>query len=451
MTPDNTYNEITTHYYTPRGVNKRTFVIVTVLLSVALLLASAGWISTLDEKNSYRTRLENVYMESYHDLLDGINDIEVSLEKLSVSNTHAYQVDTLEEIHLKSSMLVSSLSRLSIYDQTTQNTTKYLNQVGDYTYYLATRLTRDGGTLSGEEKQALYSLQSVSQSIGLTLRDYRDSMKEGDYLIDSSMGGGYADAFDSVDTSIDYPTLIYDGPFSDSRQNKKPVGIVGDTLSSEDALEIARACVPERYRESLLFVETQSTLYDSYYYSTEEGDVGVNLTTTGQVISMDIPYEEGDEDLTQDECVDIASEYLKSIGYTHMSEVWCSIYYGTAYINYVYETDGVLIYPDMVKVKVSMSTGEVIGVECTSYIYSHTSRDIPEPLLDSEEIMLSIPNMNSVTSRLVLIPEKDEEILCYEVYGEINDSKYFIYYDATTGMEINILKVIDSENGELLL
>lgn len=452
MTPDNIYNEMVYHHYDKSNTIKRnTFVIVTVLLSVALLLTSVGWLTSTQDNEGYRNRLENMYLESYHDLLDGINDIEISLDKLSISTTHAYQVDTLEDIHLKSSMLVSALSRLSIYDQTTSNTTKYLNQVGDYSYYLATRLTRDGDTLTTSEKSSLSSLGEVSTSIGMALREYRDSIQAGEYLLDYSAGGGYADAFDNVDSSIDYPTLIYDGPFSDARQNKTPLGIVGEEISSEEGLYIATTLLPSRYREELSYSGEMHTLYDSYLYTTPTGDVSVSLTTTGQVISMDIPYEEGSKDLSTDECIEIASSYLEEIGYKSMREVWCSIYYGTAYINYVYESDGVLIYPDMVKVKVSTSTGEVIGVECMSYIFSHVSRDIPRPTLDEEDIMLSIPDMQNVSIRLCIVPVDSAEVLCYEVYGEIEDYKYFIYYDALTGMEINILKVIDSEDGELLL
>lgn len=452
MTPDNIYNEIIYHHTPDKHTVKRnTFVIVTVLLSVALLLTSVGWLTSTQDNEGYRNRLENMYLESYHDLLDGINDIEISLDKLSISTTHAYQVDTLEEIHLKSSMLVSSLSRLSIYDQTTSNTTKYLNQVGDYAYYLATRLTREGDTLTPSEKSSLSSLGEVSTSIGMALREYRDSIQAGEYLLDHSTGGGYADAFDNVDSSIDYPTLIYDGPFSDSRQNKSPLGIVGEVISSEEGLAIATSLLPTRYREDIYFAGEMHTLYDSYLYTTPSGEVSVNLTTTGQLVSMDIPYEEGSKDLSSEDCIEVASSYLEEIGYSSMREVWCSIYYGTAYINYVYESDGVLVYPDMVKVKVSTSTGEVIGVESASYIYSHVSRDIPRATLDEEEILLSIPDMQNVSSRLCLVPDDDKEVLCYEVYGEINEYKYFIYYDATTGMEINILKVIDSEDGELLL
>ena len=64
------------------------------------------------------------------------------------------------------------------------------------------------------------------------------------------------------------------------------------------------------------------TLYDSYLYTTPTGDVSVNLTTTGQLISMDIPYEEGSKDLSTRDCVAIASSYLEEIGYKSMREVF---------------------------------------------------------------------------------------------------------------------------------
>jgi len=49
----------------------------------------------------------------------------------------------------------------------------------------------------------------------------------------------------------------------------------------------------------------------------------------------------------------------------------------TATINYAYKQDNVIIYPDLIKVKIALDNGEIIGIESKGYLTSHTVRAIP--------------------------------------------------------------------------
>ena len=54
--------------------------------------------------------------------------------------------------------------------------------------------------------------------------------------------------------------------------------------------------------------------------------------------------------------------------------------------------------------------------------------------------------------RLALIPKgNDKEVLTHEISGENQDGLYFVYINATTGQEEQIFKVIDTEQGQLLI
>jgi len=46
----------------------------------------------------------------------------------------------------------------------------------------------------------------------------------------------------------------------------------------------------------------------------------------------------------------------------------------TAIINYAYKQGDVVVYPDLIKVKIALDNGEVIGFESKGYLSNHTER-----------------------------------------------------------------------------
>ena len=51
--------------------------------------------------------------------------------------------------------------------------------------------------------------------------------------------------------------------------------------------------------------------------------------------------------------------------------------------------------------------------------------------------------------RLCVIPENEDERLCYEVNGLYQQQTYLVYIDAATGEEANVLMVVDGAEGPL--
>ena len=59
-------------------------------------------------------------------------------------------------------------------------------------------------------------------------------------------------------------------------------------------------------------------------------------------------------------------------------------------INYAAVQEGVLLYPDLIKVKIAMDTGEVCSVECTGYIFNHTKRSNIIPKITEQQAKLNL-------------------------------------------------------------
>ena len=134
-----------------------------------------------------------------------------------------------------------------------------------------------------------------------------------------------------------------------------------------------------------------------------------------------------------------------------MDLTFWQIYGGMATLSYAAVQDGVVLYPDLIKVQVSMQDGRVIGVECSNYLKNHRERDLPEVQISRDEALARVnPNLQTQFIRLALIPLDAQEYLTYEIAAQDgNGNQYLIYTDAITGQERQIFQLLMDENGTL--
>ena len=67
---------------------------------------------------------------------------------------------------------------------------------------------------------------------------------------------------------------------------------------------------------------------------------------------------------------------MNTHGFENMKETYYLKQDGIVTINYAYNQDGVIMYPDLIKVKVALDNGEILGIETTGYLNNHTQRDV---------------------------------------------------------------------------
>ena len=122
-------------------------------------------------------------------------------------------------------------------------------------------------------------------------------------------------------------------------------------------------------------------------------------------------------------------------------------------INYAYEQDGVIMYPDLIKVKVALDNGEILGIETTGYLNNHTERNLSNVKITKEEAKKTLNKQLNIESEgLAYIPtEWRTEILCYEFKGKVNDTEFLVYINAENGREEDILVIKDTTNGILTM
>jgi len=137
-----------------------------------------------------------------------------------------------------------------------------------------------------------------------------------------------------------------------------------------------------------------------------------------------------------------------------MEPTYSSIELNVATIPFVTVKNNTRIYPDMVKVRVALDNGDILGFDAVGYIMNHEEdRRIHKPKLTEAEARERVNTEFDIrSSRLAIIPSySDEDTLCWEFIGKYGADDYVVYINALTGQEERILKVIDLPSGEFVM
>lgn len=123
-------------------------------------------------------------------------------------------------------------------------------------------------------------------------------------------------------------------------------------------------------------------------------------------------------------------------------------------INFAWEQEGTICYPDLVKVSVALDDGSITGFEAKGYLMNHQTRTIDAPAVTEEAALSGIPDTVEVLSiRYAVIPTDGQyERACWEVKCETEDGRHIIYYlNGETGAEEKIYLLIEDESGTLVV
>lgn len=158
-----------------------------------------------------------------------------------------------------------------------------------------------------------------------------------------------------------------------------------------------------------------------------------------------------EEKISQEEANEIGKKFLEEKGFPSMRETYFTKLDNIVTVNYAYEYDGIIAYPDLIKVKIALDNGEILGMEAQGYLNSHTSREFNDVELSIDDAREKInENLEILSEGMAIIPtEWKSEILCYEFKGKIDNREFLVYINCETGEEEDILVILDTEGGTL--
>lgn len=444
--------------------------IPTIVLAVILIAVGVWGYNQYLQNLEYRNYMENLYQKSFFELVGQIGDIETKLSKLMVSGDQSQSMLLLSDVWRQADAAQVNLGQLPLGHLSLIKTSKFINQLADYCYYLTKKVGQDQ-TISTEEMNNLQKLHNSCTQLNDELKILVDNINSGGVKwgeirqakvkeqLNEQSENLIEQQFIKIErTSIDYPTLIYDGPFSETLQQRRDIRIQGEAIDQKRAEDIAVEFVgKDRVAEVNEGPQTTADIDTWGVYiklKDNKGTIFVSVSKKGgKVVNMISDGEIKSAKLSTEEAQRRAQKFLDQKGYKSMVPTYSQKLDGTLVINFAYKQDDIIVYPDLIKVKVSLEDGNVIGFDARNYLIAHKERNIEPPKLSLEEARKLVnPNLTVRSEGLAIIPtESGGEKLCYEFKGEYGGDNFIVYIDANTGKEVNILKIIDTANGTLVI
>ncbi len=439
-------------------LTKRALIRGALLLAAAAAVLGARDLQLMNENEKLRLSSEYSYQRAMGDLSDDIENVTNTLEKQLYASGADIHRDLSVKLCTQASNAKSALAQLPSENSDLITTNKFLSQVGDYSLSLSKKLA-GGEALSSREYENIEALYDCSKSLCERIKVLRDSVLSGETVFESERSQSTPDVTDGFDdfedTFENYPSLIYDGPFSDNILEKEPeMTKNAEKITLQQALAKCRLALNISAND-LTEHEKVDGKMPGWRFSDPKNGVCCEVTESGGFISYFLRSRQPEtQKLTNEEAVKCAEDFLADLGIDSLKTTYYESFANVLTVNFAYQDVGVLCYTDLIKVSVALDNGEILGYDAKGYLVNHRKRDYSSDLISKAAAKKQVsPKLTVDSVQLALIPSDDlSEKLCYEFRCSAgNGRNVLVYIGARSGKEEQILLLMESENGTLTI
>jgi germination protein YpeB len=400
-----------------------------------------------------------------------MGELDTALQKGMYATSPCMVSSLCTQIYGKAMTAQLALGQLPYSNVELEQTASFIAKAGDYALALSRISTLNGG-LSGQEQQGLVELASVSGRLSQTLQNlqaqiYRDGLNledvpEAQTRLSQATESGKEElagsTFQTMEADFpELPSLIYDGPFSEHLTGRSPLALEG--LSYVDRKQAATAAGDflGMSEEDFTLVSAGEGCLPTWGFSApaENGELYIEVSQTGgKIVSLFTSGAVPKSVLTKEQGVAAAGDFLKRNGFEDMQDTYWVTADNKITVNFAPVIDGIVIYPDLVKVAVALDDGDVAGFEASGYLSNHTERQLPAPAVSADTAREKVSgSLNVLSCRLALIPPAGEyEVMCYEFKCAAENGQHvLVYVNTSTGEQEKILLLLEDETGTLVI
>ncbi len=417
-------------------------------------IVTFGWMNMTD----MQANMAGGYTQSLYELNSVIDDLDVSLARAKASSSNSDRVRAFADIALESENAETILERFPMEIERTEKLSAFINNMGSGAKGMLYTAAR-GGELSAAQVKSLNYMYETNALIKQELNKLMQSAGKKDMI--AAMSGkncAMGECFDRIQNEvIQVPEGIEEGPFAQQGGVQKTARALEgqNEITAQEAERLAGKFFKD-YKVSEANCTGEAVGQNLSLYnvnlSTPYGEMLAQISKTGgMVVSFDSFKECSENNFSIERCEDIAEDFLSSLGYDNLKPVWVSENGTTCNLTFVPTADGALLYSDKILVKVCEERGIVTGLEAIDYVTNHGERKIARPALSEKQARSAINgNIEVSETRKAVIPFDGEEKLCYEFYGSLDGNAYFVYVDAITGEELEVLTVVGTAQGSII-
>ena len=248
----------------------------------------------------------------------------------------------------------------------------------------------------------------------------------------------------------DYPTLIYDGPYSDHILKSEPEFLKeSQEVSIDDAQKEAAQFCGLSFSE-LEYSGEENGKIPCFHFEGEK----VNITVSkagGYVIYMRKETTPQNYILTYEQALTKAKRFLDINEMLSFKETYYFTDEGVCVINFAYLDGQTICYTDLIKVGVDMESGEIVMYEASGFLSNHKVRAFESPEFTAEEAKLVVSERLDIKqTSLALIPKDGGEERCYEFLCLDGEQEILVYINVLDLKEEEILILLKSDGGILV-
>ncbi|KYH34937.1 sporulation protein YpeB [Clostridium tepidiprofundi DSM 19306] len=456
------------------NMTKKRIVYTCVVTLIVVFTTTFAILMTL-ERTDYRNYLQGQYSKNMYDLINSVQNIRSNLSKSAIIGSSEQNIIVFSEIFRYASIANDKLHSLPISQEVLGDTSAFLSRVGDFCYSLAASASK-GKELTDADYNKIDMLEEESFQLEAELNKVLSDINEGNVKwgeIRKKVTGVFAKTsgekqiskkFEGIQKQIaQYPALIYDGPFSDNVQEIKPRILKQKKISQHKASEIVKYVLGKEKISNIKVISSDGkTNIPSYRFNVnmknrKKNDSSVICEVSkngGRIVYLLDNKTITNPKISEKEALKIGKNFLERMGYKNMVSTYTLNYKKYEVINYVYNQNGIMVYPDQIKLKIALDDGEIIGVEAEKYLTSHIdNRKISEPTITKSEAYKKVGKRLKINSvKLAIVPtETNKEVLCYEFAGQYKGKNFIVYINAQTGHEQKIIEIINTPNGKLTI
>ena len=441
-------------------MKKRTIVRIVSFAFAVSVLGFGFFIKEKQKSDRYRLMVENDYIRSLNSLNSSVDGITETLSKAVYVKNGTDLLSLSTKLYAEGELAKEQLSNLPNGDKNSGNLYKFLSQVGNYAMSLSKSAVADE-EIKDEDSEKLLGLldtaKKVSNAVKTANMSY-DNLEDFSKLIEEKLKKTVdtetlATSLDNLEEDMsDYPTLIYDGPFSDHILTKEPAMLKDQkTFGKKECKDKAEKTFGLK-ENSLEFDGNESGKIECYRFKNDNITVSVSKLG-GFIVYMRKNRMITESRISNSSAVEYAKEFMRGIGVENMVENYYYADEGVCVINFNYLDGQTFCYTDLIKVGVALDTGEIMLFEAKGYINNHTERAFETPKFSEEEASGRVSKLlNIKSSSIALIPtDAGGEVRCYEFLCVANDGQeVLVYIDLKTLDTKDILILTKSDAGTLV-
>lgn len=427
-----------------------------VVLSVTLCLVTVFGVYQYNKARKLEYSRELEYNRVFSELTEYVDDLEISLLKGQIAKTPRQISMLSSELYRQASAAKANLALLPLENIQLEKTSEFLSQVGEYSNSISRKALR-GEEISEKEYNTLKRLTEYASQLKNGLDEMLAGINDGNITFSNNSGrlknmmnktSRVSMEMQNLEEEFhDYPSLIYDGPFSQHLNLKEAVFVKGKPkITQTHAEKLAKKFIGKnKSRVNKIEGKLPS-------YSIEAENVTVEFTKEGGALLLYMKDRATDEEkISIKQAKEYAKKFLNENGYPDMRESYYENLDGSVVFNFAYYQDEYMVFPDLVKVKVSLDNGEVTGFESRGYIMNHQYRDIPAPVITKEEALGKVNKSLKIESvTMAIIPLEDgKEACCYQIRGIVGKRHFLVYVNTQTGFIEDMQILLENKSGTL--